>query len=97
MVNILKTRLNDKDAPVIGANYSNGLHAINAISLVQDIDNPNYYYIGVYDNNYPGEKRYVDVKCNKDTCVTVTNNYYTNSNEPIRITASLDYDLEFFK
>lgn len=96
-INILKTRLNDKDAPVIGANYNNGLHAINAISLVQDIDNPNYYYIGVYDNNYPGEKRYVDVKCNKDTCVTVANNYYTNSNEPIRITASLDYDLEFFK
>lgn len=35
--------------------YSGGLHAINAISLVQDIDNPNLYYIGVYDNNYPGE------------------------------------------
>lgn len=52
---------------------------------------------GVYDNNYPGEKRYVDIECNKKTCVTKANSYYTNSDEPIRITASLEYDLEFFK
>lgn len=96
-INILKSRLNDKDAPVISSSYSGGLHAINAISLVQDIENPNYYYIGVYDNNYPGEKRYVDIKCNKDTCVTVANDYYTESNQPIRITPSLEYDLSYYK
>lgn len=96
-INILKTRLNDKDAPVISSSYSGGLHAINAISLVQDIENPNYYYIGVYDNNYPGEKRYVDIKCNKDTCSTVANDYYTESGQPIRITPSLEYDLEYYK
>ena len=96
-INILKTRLNDKDAPVIASSYSGGLHAINAISLVQDIENPNYYYIGVYDNNYPGEKRYVDIKCNKDTCSTVANDYYTRSDQPIRITPSLEYDLEYYK
>ena len=95
-INILKARLNDKDAPVISSSYSGGLHAINAISLVQDIENPNYYYIGVYDNNYPGEKRYVDIKCNKDTCSTVANEYYTNSDQPIRITPSLEYDLEYY-
>lgn len=96
-INILKARLNDKDAPVISSSFSGGLHAINAISLVQDIDNPNYYYIGVYDNNYPGEKRYVDVECNKKTCVTKANDYYTDSGEPIRITPSLEYDLEYYK
>lgn len=96
-INILKTRLNDKDAPVISSSYSGGLHAINAISLVQDIENPNYYYIGVYDNNYPGEKRYVDIKCNKDICSTVANDYYTESGQPIRITPSLEYDLAYYK
>ena len=95
-VNILKTRLNDKDVPVITSDYSGGLHAINAISLVQDIENPNYYYIGVYDNNYPGEKRYVEIKCNKDTCLTVANEYYANSNQPIAVTPSLEYDLEYY-
>lgn len=95
-INILKARLNDKDAPVIAANFSDGLHAVNAISLVQDIDNPNLYYIAVYDNNYPGEKRYVDLECNKDTCVTKANKYYTSSGEPIRITPSLEYDLAYY-
>ncbi|MDE6141802.1 MAG: hypothetical protein K2G03_04285, partial [Bacilli bacterium] len=96
-INILKSRLEDKDAPVIFASFSGGLHAINAISLVQDINKPNYYYIGVYDNNYPGEKRYVDVECKKNKCVTKANSYYTKSGEVIRITPSLEYDLEFYK
>lgn len=96
-INILKTRLNDSDAPVISSDFSSGLHAINAISLVQDIDNPNYYYIGVYDNNYPGEKRYVDIKCNEKSCLTVANKYYSKSDQPIRITASLEQDLNYYE
>ena len=96
-INILKSRLNDHDPVVISSNYNGGLHAINAINLVQDIDNPNYYYIGVYDNNYPGEKRYVDVECNNGTCVTKANKYYSSSGEPIRITPSLEYDLSYFE
>lgn len=96
-INILTARLNDNDAPVISSDFNNGLHAINAISLVQDIDNPNYYHIGVYDNNYPGEKRYVDIECNNKKCVTKANQYYSNSNQPIRITPSLEYDLEYYK
>ena len=96
-INILKTRITDKDPVVLASNYSGGLHAINAISLVQSIDNPNYYYIGVYDNNYPGEKRYVDVECKNDSCFTVSNSYYSMSGEPLRITPSLEYDLNYFK
>ncbi len=95
-INIVKTRLQDHDPLVMGASFSGGLHAINAISLIQDIDNPNYYYIGVYDNNYPGEKRYVDVECKKGKCYTKANSYYTNSKEPIRVTPSLEYDLKYF-
>lgn len=96
-ITILKTRLEDKDAPIIYSSFNGGLHAINAISLIQDIENPNYYYIGVYDNNYPGEKRYVDVECTKTTCVTKANEYYENSGQPIRITPSLEYDLEYYR
>ncbi len=91
-INILITRMKDKDAPVISVDF----HAINAISLVQDIENPNLYYIGVYDNNYPGEKRYIDLECKKDTCLTKENDYYPNSGLPIRITPSLEYDLLYF-
>jgi len=94
-INILKSRLSDKDAIVLSADFY-GQHSINAINLIQDIDNPNYYYIGVYDNNYPGEKRYVDIECNKDTCSIVANDYYPKAKGPISITPSLEYDLEYF-
>lgn len=96
-IELLRNRLDNGDVPVISSSYSDGLHAVNAINLVQDNKDSNHYYIGVYDNNYPGEKRYIDIQCNKKTCVTKANSYYTNSDEPIRITASLDYDLKFFK
>ncbi len=100
-INILKARLSSGDPVVIIGDFC-GLHAINAISLIQDIENPNYYYIGVYDNNAPGEKKYVDLECKKDKCVIKPNEYY-NSNEnskdpsgPIRMTASLEYDLNYY-
>ena len=96
-IDLLKNRLDSGDVPVISSTYDNGLHAVNAISLAQDNEDSNHYYIGVYDNNYPGEKRYVDIQCTNKTCVTKANSYYTNSDEPIRITASIDNDLSFFK
>ena len=96
-INILVSRLNQKDAPVISSNFGDGLHAVNAINLVQDIDNPNIFYIGVYDNNFPGEKRYVSVECDGEECFTKSNEYYSDSDEPIRITPSLEYDLEYYK
>ena len=96
-INVLKTRLQAQDAPTISSSFSGGLHAVNAISLVQDIENPNYYYIGVYDNNYPGEKRYVDLECKKGKCYTVKNNYYTSSKQPIRLTPSLEEDLSYYQ
>ena len=96
-IELLRSRLENGDVPVIGGVFSGGEHGINAISLAQDNEDSNHYYIGVYDNNYPGEKRYVDVICTKKTCATKANNYYTSSDQPIRITASLESDLEYFK
>lgn len=97
-INIVESRLLAKDPLVMSSNYTGeGLHAINAISLVQDLDNPNYYYIGVYDNNYPGEKRYVDVECIENQCLTKKNKYYEGNDEVIRITPNLQTDLNYFQ
>ena len=52
----LKESLNNNIPIVIGIN---GNHAINAVKLIQQ--SPNKYKIEVYDNNYPGEKRYIYV------------------------------------
>lgn len=49
--------LNDGTPLVLGI----GDHAINAIKLIQDIDDANKFKIAVYDNNYPGETRYIEV------------------------------------
>lgn len=92
-INILKSRLNDKD-PIVISTMS---HAVNAISLVQDIDNPNHYYIGIYDNNYPGEKRYYELNCKNNVCKTIDNEYYQNGGQVLRITPSLEYDLAYYK
>lgn len=43
----------------------NGNHAINAIRVIQDISDANKFKIEVYDNNYPGETRYISVTRSK--------------------------------
>ena len=95
-INVLTQRLQAKDPVVLSAFFTSGYHAINAITLVQDNKNPNIYYIGVYDNNYPGEKRYVDIECNSEACFTKKNKYYSREKEVIRITESLEKDLAYF-
>jgi len=40
-------------------------HAINSIKLIQDINDANKFKIEVYDNNYPGETRYIEVTRSK--------------------------------
>lgn len=96
-IDVLKYRLNDGDPVTMGSDYDYGWHAINAINLIQDIDNPNLYYIGVYDNRYPGEKKYVNLECNNDKCVTKANKDYSKSNQALRITPSIDYDLSYYQ
>ncbi len=41
------------------------VHAVNAIRLIQDVNDSNKFKIEVYDNNYPGETRYIEVTRSK--------------------------------
>lgn len=95
-IDVLKSRLESGDPAVISGMFDSGFHAVNAITLTQNISNSNKYSIGVYDNNYPGEKRYIDIICNKKKCLTESNAYYSGSGRPIRISYSLEDDLAYF-
>lgn len=86
-----------REAPVILAYFSGGLHAMNAINLIQDAKDSNHYYIGVYDSNYPGEKRYLELQCSKYSCTTKANDYYNQSGEVIRMSVSQAEDLKHFE
>lgn len=58
----LKNNLSNKTPQLIGIN---GNHAINATRLIHDTKDSNKFKIEVYDNNYPGETRYIDVTRSK--------------------------------
>ena len=58
----LTNTLNEGTPPVISVNYG---HAINALRLMQDIENPNKFKLEVYDNNFPGEVRYMEIERSK--------------------------------
>ena len=96
--NILMSRMLAGDAPVLGGDFTGtGNHAVNAISLIQDIHNHNRYYIGVYDNNHPGELRYVNIVCNLNNCVTEKNEYYAGDKQVLMVNPSLEKDLEYLQ
>lgn len=95
-MSLLMTRLRKHEAPVILAYFSGGLHAMNAINLIQDARDSNHYYVGVYDSNYPGEKRYLELECSKYSCTTRSNGYYSESGEVIRMSISQAEDLKHF-
>ena len=69
---LLKTKLESGDPTVIGINDN---HAINAIKLVQDNNDSNVFKLAVYDNNYPGETRYIEIKRKKMNKLALS---YTN-------------------
>ena len=96
-MSLLTSRIRKHEAPVVLAYFSGGLHAMNAINLIQDAKDSNHYYVGVYDSNYPGEKRYLELKCSKYSCTTRANNYYSESDEVIRISISQTEDLKHFE
>ncbi len=62
--------------PVVLAINNN--HAINAIKLIQDINDANKFKIEVYDNNYPGESRYINVSRSKSNKLTLDYTAWTN-------------------
>lgn len=55
-----------------------GNHAINATRLIQDINDSNKFKIEVYDNNYPGEVRYIEVTRNKYSKIALDYTAWTN-------------------
>lgn len=58
----MTTMLKAKNPVVV----SLGKHAIIAMHLVKDLYDPHKFKIAVYDNNYPNETRYIDVRKNKN-------------------------------
>ena len=96
-MSLLTARIRKHEAPVILAYFSGGLHAMNAINLIQDAKDSNHYYVGVYDSNYPGEKRYLELKCSKYSCTTRSNDFYGESDEVIRMSISQAEDLKHFE
>lgn len=73
--NKLYTELNNKNPLVISVA---GNHAINAIRLIQDINDANKFKIEVYDNNYPGETRYIEMTRKKYSKFSFNYTAWTN-------------------
>lgn len=42
-----------------------GSHAVNAIRLIQDNNDANKFKLEIYDNNYPGKTRYIEITRSK--------------------------------
>ena len=65
--NKLITKLNDGIPVLFSFQVPNrGGHAVNAIQLIDDMDDVNKFKIAIYDNNYPGEIRYVECTRHKN-------------------------------
>ena len=69
-ITLLASRVRRHEAPVILAYFSGGLHAMNAINLIQDAKDSNHYFIGVYDSNFPGLKNAI-LNCNVASIVVL--------------------------
>ena len=62
----------------------NNNHAINATRLIQDNEDGNLFYLEVYDNNFPGEKKYIEIYRSKMNKIQFSYTAWTN-----------DYDFSF--
>lgn len=94
--NYLMNKMEDKE-PIILAMFGkkgNTGHAVNAIKLIQDIEDANLFKLEVYDNNEPGVVKYITLRRNKMkfalNYTTWTNKYdYTASYNDEDINLSL--------
>ena len=55
-----------------------GCHAVNGIKLIQDINDSNKFKIEIYDNNYPGEVRYIRAERTKFSKFQLNYTAWTN-------------------
>ena len=66
----------NQNIPILTIIY-NG-HAINATKIIQDNDDANRFYIEVYDNNNPGETRYIEMQRSKMNKIQFSYTAWTN-------------------
>ena len=66
----------DQNIPILTIIY--GGHAINATKLIQDNEDANRFYIEVYDNNGPGETRYIEMQRSKMNKIQLSWTAWTN-------------------
>ena len=71
----LFTELKSGTPMVIGIN---GNHAINAVRLIQDLEDANKFKLEVYDNNYPGQVRYIEITRSKYNKIQLDYTAWTN-------------------
>ena len=74
----LTNKLQSGDPVILGVELSFGGHAINAVKIVQDNNDANIFRLGVYDNNYPGELRYIEVTRKKLSKIALSYTNWTN-------------------
>ena len=53
-------------------------HALNAIRLIQDINDANHFKLEIYDNNFNGETRYIDIVRTKYNKIQLNFTAWTN-------------------
>ena len=99
----LNNNLNDGTPIVLNLSSGDIAHAVNAIRLIQDNEDSNKFKIEIYDNNYTGETKYINVTRNKynkfalDVTAWINDYNYTlnydlnNDGIPEEINASLSY------
>lgn len=95
LIDYLKYRLEKDTAPVIGNNY----HAVNLMSIAQDIKDPRYYYFEIYDNNTPGESMWIKVGCGNIGCAYAEDTYFTSgpTHKMLTVGVSVENDKEFLE
>lgn len=71
----LKTNLADGN-PIVTIIY-NG-HAVNIIRLIQSSTDANQFYLEIYDNNYPGETKYIKMTRSKMNKIQLSYTAWTN-------------------
>lgn len=75
IIDLIAKRLKNKEAPLLFYQTGDGHHAINVTKLYR-YNNKNKYRIYIYNNNYPGEEKWLDIEIGKKTCEINSNIFY---------------------
>lgn len=84
-VDAVRQELAADQVPIFAFHNGYGWHAVNATSVAESLDLPNRYYLFIYDNNYPGTTRRVDLDCAGTACSLANNSYYQTTEHEISL------------